>query len=361
MQMGMLLALQETPVVIFSLVVGVWLDRSNLKVLLKGALVIQAFMSAVIGVSLLGAYGSLNLLFLAAFILGTTKLVVDLAVTTYLPILVDKDDLVAANSGLQISMAAERMAGPTIGGLIARLLPFSGFIIAAFGHVFAALLLTRIKSYPSVTADARTNNLLLEIRSGLQLLFNHRLLRPVIASSCLGAYSAGMFYALLILVLIKTMNYSAFQAGLMMSLIGVATMVTAPLTTSISLRIGIGPMMIVGVIASATGMFLFSTHTYAIVGLVSLGVGSSLYSISQISIRQAVTPDGSLGRVNSSRRFIVFAFLPLGSLTSGLIAEGASSQVSMLIAALIMLMSTLPLILTPIRGLKDINQARSLT
>ena len=40
----------------------------------------------------------------------------------------------------------------------------------------------------------------------------------------------------------------------------------------------------------------------------------TVYSINEVSLRQAVTPDRMLGRVNASLRFIGMVFLLLGSL-----------------------------------------------
>jgi len=47
------------------------------------------------------------------------------------------------------------------------------------------------------------------------------------------------------------------------------------------------------------------------------GIGSPLYSINQLSVRQMLTPERVLGRVNASRRFIVFGISPIGALIGG--------------------------------------------
>ena len=63
------------------------------------------------------------------------------------------------------------------------------------------------------------------------------------------------------------------------------------------------------------------------------GYGSTLYNISQVSYRQAVCPDGLLGRVNASNRFLAFATPPVGGLLGGVLADWTSLRITLLIAA----------------------------
>jgi hypothetical protein len=44
------------------------------------------------------------------------------------------------------------------------------------------------------------------------------------------------------------------------------------------------------------------------------GLGVAVYNINQVSLRQAITPDHLLGRMNASMRFLVWGVMPLGAL-----------------------------------------------
>jgi hypothetical protein len=100
-------------------------------------------------------------------------------------------------------------------------------------------------------------------------------------------------------------------------------------------------------------MFALSIATqdivFAFCSLIFVGAGTALFSVNQISVRQAVTPPEVLGRVNASRRFVVFAFLPIGSLLGGAIAELGSVAISMWVAGGVMMVSALPLLLSPVK------------
>ena len=48
-----------------------------------------------------------------------------------------------------------------------------------------------------------------------------------------------------------------------------------------------------------------------------LGDGpATIYHINQVSLRQTITPDRLLGRMNASMRFIVWGTIPIGALTN---------------------------------------------
>lgn len=362
-EMGVLVAVQESPVILFSLFIGIWIDRFDLRLALLAALSIQAVVVATMGALLFSDWRSMELLYLTAALLGSVRLMIDLAGTTYIPALVKREQLVGANSRLQISLATERVLGPAVGGLIAKATPFMGFAFAAVGHLLGAIFIARVRPQEvapdqAALAIVRRMSWHADIRSGIRLLFEIRMLRPVILSSCLGSVAVGMFYALLVFALVQLLSLDEVNAGLMVSVIGTATLVVAVIVPRLTHRIGAGWAMICGVVFSGMGFGLFAlaiqtqSIAYAFCALLFVGAGTALFSVNQISVRQAVTPPEVLGRVNASRRFVVFAFLPIGSLLGGAIAEFSSVAISMWTAAGLMMVSALPLLLSPVKGFR---------
>ena len=51
-----------------------------------------------------------------------------------------------------------------------------------------------------------------------------------------------------------------------------------------------------------------------------IGFGLPVYNVTQVSYRQAITPERLQGRMNSVMRFIVWGVIPLGNLLGGVIA-----------------------------------------
>ena len=69
----------------------------------------------------------------------------------------------------------------------------------------------------------------------------------------------------------------------------------------------------------------FAPHSFPLPFLVAAivigGFGGVVYNITQVSLRQAITPERLQGRMNAVMRFLVWGALPLGSLVGGALAS----------------------------------------
>ncbi len=79
-----------------------------------------------------------------------------------------------------------------------------------------------------------------------------------------------------------------------------------------------------------------------------------VYNINQQSIRQAVTPDRLLGRVQSGVFVLVALAQVAGSLMGGTIGQVAGLRTAIAIGVVITLTSALPSILSPLRKLRRV-------
>ena len=78
-----------------------------------------------------------------------------------------------------------------------------------------------------------------------------------------------------------------------------------------------------------------------------------MYSINQISVRQALTPDHLLGRVNASRRVLVFGVAPIGALLGGVLGETVGLRPTLLIGAAVELLSFVIALRSPLWELRE--------
>jgi predicted MFS family arabinose efflux permease len=83
------------------------------------------------------------------------------------------------------------------------------------------------------------------------------------------------------------------------------------------------------------------------------GLARPVFSINQVSLRQAVTPERLLGRMNASIYFIVYGITPLGSLLGGVLGQGLGVQSTLVIAAVGEMLACLWLLFSPIRRLRE--------
>jgi MFS family permease len=94
-----------------------------------------------------------------------------------------------------------------------------------------------------------------------------------------------------------------------------------------------------------------------------VGFAVVLYNVTAISLMQAITPDRLLGRMNASRRFVVWGVIPLGSLTGGVLASTIGLRPTLFVAAIGASLAVVPLLFSPVRSLErvpDVDQSAPL-
>ena len=79
---------------------------------------------------------------------------------------------------------------------------------------------------------------------------------------------------------------------------------------------------------------------------------ATLYEINQVSLRQAITPQRLLGRVNASSQFLKLGAMLAGSLLGGVLGEWVGVRATLFIGVLGTGLSTLWLVFSPVRGLR---------
>jgi hypothetical protein len=85
---------------------------------------------------------------------------------------------------------------------------------------------------------------------------------------------------------------------------------------------------------------------------ICFGFGFTLYAVSQVSLRQTITPAGMLGRVNGALDFAGAGLLPLGALTGGLLGAWIGLRPTLLLAASGELLAVAWLWFSPLRRLQ---------
>jgi predicted MFS family arabinose efflux permease len=64
------------------------------------------------------------------------------------------------------------------------------------------------------------------------------------------------------------------------------------------------------------------------------GLGATVHSVNQVSVRQSVTPDQLLGRMNASVRVITWDAMPLGGVAGGLLGSWLGLVATLYIAGI---------------------------
>ena len=81
-----------------------------------------------------------------------------------------------------------------------------------------------------------------------------------------------------------------------------------------------------------------------------------MYNVTAISLIQVLTPERLLGRMNASRRFVVWGTIPLGSFVSGVLATAVGLRETIFVGAVGASFSFLWLALSPLRTIREMPE-----
>src|SRR4051812_20156423 len=216
--MGVLTALETVAFLVIGLPAGAWVDRWRR----TRVLVVNDLVRAVALATLPVAYAldvlSLWQLFLVAAVTGTATVFFDVAYQSYLPTLVDGDQIVDGNGKLESSRAVAQVAGPGITGVLLRVLGAPLLIAAdAVSFLLSALFIGRIRHVDTVPQRAARRPLRVEIAEGLSFVVRHPLLRRIVACTGLGNLAGSAITALLVLFALRQLGLSESTVGLVFS------------------------------------------------------------------------------------------------------------------------------------------------
>ena len=141
-EMGLLAAVEMVPYLVLSIPAGVLVDRVDRRPLLLLSNLGRAALLLAIPVTV--ALGSLSLvvLYAVAFAVGCLSVLFDVAYQSYVPELLEPDELLGGNQRIEISESAARTAGPGIGGALVAAFGGGAAIIAdALSYLLASAAL----------------------------------------------------------------------------------------------------------------------------------------------------------------------------------------------------------------------------
>ena len=365
LEMGFLGFAGTLPFLLFGLLVGVWVDRRGRRAVLIRADLGRGLMIATIAA--LGLVGLLHMayLYVFSFLIGILTVFFDVAYQAYLPALVERNQLVDANSKLETSNSVANTGGPALAGAVIELFkaPFAMIFDAASFFFSAATLIAIIKREPTPDPGQR-RSVLLEVKEGLQVVLREPRLRHIAACTAWSNFfSSAVFAALLILYLKDELGFTPLTLGLMFAVGSIGGIVGAVSAGAVAKRIGVGAAIILGAVLFGPVMLPFPFVSgpfafFAIAGMffVSL-IGNLYYNINQVSFRQAIVPVRLQGRLNATMRTIVWGTLPLGAIAGGVLGDAIGVRPAIIVGLLGGAFSFLWVLFSPVRQIKEMPES----
>jgi MFS family permease len=327
-QMGLLTAMELLPFVLFSLPVGVWLDRvRKLPVYIAGELTIGAVVASV-PLAWWADWLSIEWLYVCGFVIGTVYTIAGSAAQIVLTQVVARDRLVEAHAKNALASSGAEVAGPGLAGALIKLVgaPLALLVDAVLLLASAAILRgIVINEERAPRADA---HFLRDLKAGVRFVARHRLL--IALAMAVGVWQMCHNAATVVQILFatRTLGLSEQAVGLSYMGMGVGTIVASVFGNRVSRRIGPGPCLVLGFAVCGAGWLLlalapenaFGVAAFALM-LMLFSTGAVLVFINFLALRQAVTPEPLLGRMTSTMRWLILLPAGPGALLGGWLGE----------------------------------------
>jgi MFS family permease len=365
-EFGLLGTIEFLPFILLSLPAGVWVDRLRRRPILIAGDLIRA--AALLSIPIAFALNALTIwqLYVVGFINGCATVFFDVAYQSYLPSLVDRDQIVDGNSKLETSRSAAQITGPGAAGVIigAFTAPLA-IVLDALSFVVSAVFMFAIRRHeaapePVSNEHGERPSMRSEITDGLRYVGAHPFLRSIAGTTGLSNFFSNVVYAILILYLVRQLAFTPEVLGLVFSLGSVGFLLGALVANRVAMRFGVGPTIVGSSMASGPSALLIAIAPpdlavpFVTASVFLAGLGGAIYNINQVSLRQAITPERMQGRMNATMRFIVWGTIPFGGILGGFLGGVIGLDETIWIGAIGGVFVFLPVLFSPVRSLERI-------
>ncbi|MCQ1949119.1 MFS transporter [Arthrobacter sp. zg-Y859] len=363
------------PYLLFSLVAGHLLQGRDQRRSMVAADIAQCVILAQIPLAWAGGWLSVPLLAAVTFLSGCCALIFGLSAFAFVPALVVDQDLAPANRAVQATRTVTEISGPGLAGLLVSAVGAPGALIATMlGHLASAVGVasSRPRKQRSVavapaprasmpageenpnavpgSAQQKRPTLL----TGLRILFGDRHLRALTVHAA--TYNAAEQILMLNLILwaVQQQDVGVGAYGLALAAAGVGGLLGTLTALRLADKAGLGPAFAVSLVLSCAVPLLLPVWPVtgwtlaAVIAAVMLlrGIGEGNANIYSLTMRQQLIPRDELTRSAGAYTQVMYGSIPLGALLAGVVGETLGVRAGVLIGALGLVVSAVPM-LTP--------------
>ncbi len=363
-EIGLITAAQTLPYLLLSIPAGILADRMSRQRLMVAAEAVRAV--SLFALVLLGATGHLTIGWLAilGFIGATGTLTFSVAGPALVPSLVPRTMLSLANGRLELARSAAFASGPALAGALVGWAGASpAFALATALSVLAVWLLANIVESARVANPRR--HPLRELHEGAVFVWTHRWLRPIVATTVVWNIAWFVLVAAYVPFAVEILRLDANAIGMTLAAMGVGMVMTSLLAPRLLPKMTFGKAIIIGPFTSTLASLVmlltiwWPLPFFAALSYFLFGAGPVLWTISQITLRQTVTPDALLGRVSALFMTASAGSRPLGAALGGFIGSTWGLRACLLASAIGFVAQSLVVLFSPLPAIERLPHKAS--
>ncbi|GAA1464706.1 hypothetical protein GCM10009603_42500 [Nocardiopsis exhalans] len=324
------------PWLLLALPAGVLVDRLPRFTLMVSANSLRVLLWALLAAVVFSGWASVPLLAAFAFCFGALEVCYDTAAETTVPALVPRENLERANGHIRSgAIVAQEFAGRPLGGFVLALGLFVPFLFNIAALLVSVVALLRVRSTapargssPELAPEAppKTPRGLRGVREdvveGVKALWSQPLLRAVAVIAIFVNTTYATMLSTQVLFVRDTLGLGSAGFGLLMAFAAVGGILGGQLVSRLRALLPHGTLPVFCLAGSSLLYLVVAVFplTPVVAGVYFLSGGLVLgYGVAMTSIRQRITPDHLLGRVNAAMRTVSWGMSAVGMAAGGVL------------------------------------------
>lgn len=300
-------------------------------------------------------------IYLVALLSATAFVWFDAANFGALPALVGRERILQANSAIWSSSTLIEIVMPSVGGVLATTIGAANTLsLDALSYLLSAVALALIPRALNSGRTASSEGALLQrtrrdIGEGLRFIRGHELVRTLTLLGFGVSFTSGAVFGLIVVFGVRGLGLtdSDPRLGWLFSASAIGALLASLALPALTKRFAVQQITLWGLFANVITLLLLIVApnlTAALVGYLVWTLCNTLIVINGISLRQMVTPEPLLSRVNVTARMIAWGGSPFGAAVGGLLAENMDIRSAYLLMTIGVAISTLLGWFSPLRS-----------
>ncbi|AEE44496.1 major facilitator superfamily MFS_1 [Cellulomonas fimi ATCC 484] len=316
--------LQWLPPLLFGLWAGALTDRLDRRRLVVTVNALRVVVLVLLASAVLLDAAPIALVLAAMFLLGTAETFADNASSTLVPMLVQRDDLVVANSRIQAGfVTVNQLAGPPIGAALFALGQSVPFFAEALLVAAGAVMVSRL-DLPPVHTEREPTHIRHDIAEGVRWVLHHAAVRTLVLTILIFNVTFGAAWSVLVLYAQQRLGLGAVGFGLVTTVQAAGGLLATFGYGWLTARVSLANLMRIGLVLETLthlALALTTTAWFAMVVFFVFGAHAFVWGTTSVTIRQRAVPTALQGRVGSVNLVGVFGGLVIGAGIGGLLAQ----------------------------------------
>ena len=331
------------PWLLFALPAGALVDRLDRRRAMVGANSVRAALLAALVLAVVLDLGSIWVLYVVALCIGIAETIYDTSAQSILPQIVGRHQLSRANGRLYAAeLTANQFIGPPVGGVLVAVGATVAFATPAALWIVAVGALLLVRGPFRIAREKRTT-MRADIAEGLRFLWRNRILRTLAIMTGMFNFASNAAAAVFVLYAVgpeSAMGLTEVAFGLLLTVTAVGSLLGSFFADRVEQALGRARSLVLSILGGTlfVGMPAVTDNPYLIGAAFFVGgITIVIWNVIVVSLRQRISPDRLLGRVNSAYRLVAWGTMPLGAVAGGVLAQLLGLQAMFAIMALVTL------------------------